>query len=116
LRTALVLTMLAGILCGTNVHAQSHAVLFGFGNPSLRYIIAPDSYNWWRDTRPRCRQFGLGMLDDLGPHFQPHFLWTADPAWRVDPLVARARGEAGEAMIFSMPPLPWCSSVVRERS
>lgn len=112
LKTALVLTMLAGVLYGAGVHAQSQTVLFGFGNPSLRYILAPDSYSWWRDNRwPRCRRFGLGTLDDLGPHFRPHFLWAADPVWLVEPFIARARGEAlngGESMIFSMPPLPWC--------
>ncbi|WP_278649635.1 hypothetical protein [Burkholderia lata] len=51
------------------------------------------------------------MVDDLSPHFQSHFLWAADPAWRIDPFFARARGESrngGESTIFSMPPLRWC--------
>lgn len=91
--------MLAGVLHGSSVHAQSRTAVFGFGNPSLRYALAPDSYSGWRNNHwPRCRQFGLGMLEDLGSHFQPHFLWAADPVWRIDPLIARARGEAGKGV------------------
>ncbi|MBU9272716.1 hypothetical protein [Burkholderia gladioli] len=112
MKVALVLAMVAALLCETDAQAQSREVFFGIGNPLLQYDISRHNYNWARyEYLPRCRHLGLtAPADDLGSHFQPHFVWADAPDKQSDSLIARVRDEAdnGGKSIFLMPPLPWC--------
>ena len=59
--------------------------------------------------------FGMGMMDDLGSHFQPHFVLETDSTSLTDRRFSATaathaqQGSSGaDVETFSMPPLPWC--------
>jgi len=115
LKSTLILAALAGLLGVPVAHAQTSATFVGLRKAHLRYVADPNGeHGWFSYDTPHCRRFGLGMMEDIGPRFHPHFVLETDPMSSTDRRVGAMttmhaqQGSSGAdpAMFFKLP-LPW---------
>lgn len=113
----LIVAALAVVLGVPVAHAQSSATLIGLHSNHLRHLGDSNGERLWLlgyDV-PHCRRFGLGMIQDIGPYFQPHFVLETGPELSGDRQYGavatmhslQAPGSIGPDR-FSWWFLPWC--------